>query len=85
MASVSSPTLDPQRPKGKVEVIVDQHQIFQARPVILHDPLDREPAQIHERLGFNKKDIPGMNESFSIVSLELFMAEGDMALFGKSI
>jgi hypothetical protein len=85
MASVSSPTLDPKRPEGKVQVIMDHHQIFRARLEILDDPFYREPAQIHERLGLNKKDIPGMDGSFSIVRLEAFMAERDMALFGKSI
>jgi hypothetical protein len=64
---------------------MDHHQIFRARLVILDDPFYREPAQIHERLGLNKKDIPGMDGSFSIVRLETFMAERDMALFGKSI
>ncbi len=57
MTSIPSLLLESEFSRGKVQIVVNDDQILRGGSEEVNDTLDRLSTEIHEGVGFNKKDL----------------------------
>src|SRR3990170_210933 len=85
MPSVPSPPFDSKPSKRKVQIVVDDDQIFPLHPKKMNHFLDGLSTPVHVGQRFGEDDGLGMDRSFSEEGLKASSVGEDMVCFGESV